>query len=94
MQEVGRAIQRIDDPQRLVLAAAAAFFGEKRMLRIEPADAADDLLLGRMVDLGDEVVAPLGGDGQRLQAVQAPYDELAGAACGPHGYIEKRLHGP
>jgi len=69
VQEVGRAIQRIDDPQRLMLAAAAAFFGEKRMLRIESADAADDLLLGRVVDLGDEVVAPLGGDGQRLQAV-------------------------
>src|SRR5439155_5155826 len=78
----------------IVLAAAAALFGEKRMLRVEPADAADDLLLGGAVDLGDEVVAPLGGDGERLQAVQAPYDELAGAARGPHGDIEKRLHGP
>src|SRR2546430_15123348 len=42
VQEVGRAIQGIDDPQRIVLAAAAALFGEKRMLRVQPADAADD----------------------------------------------------
>src|SRR5258708_2615238 len=45
VQEVGRAIERIDDPQRVVRAAASALLGEKCMLRVEPADAADDVLL-------------------------------------------------
>ena len=76
------------------VAAAAAFLGEERMLRIMPADDGDDLPLGGAIDLGDEVVAALGGDGQRLQAVQAADDDLAGTARGAHGDIEKRLHGP
>ena len=71
----------------------AAFLGEERVLGIVAADDADDLLLGRMVDLGDEVVAALGRDGERLQAVQAADDDFAGAAGGAHGDVEKRLHG-
>ena len=93
VQKVGRAVERIDDPHGVVLAAAAAFLGEEGVLRVVAADDGDDLRLGGAVDLGDEVVAPLGGDGERLEAVQAADDDFAGAARGAHGNIEKRLHG-
>jgi len=93
VQEVGRAVERIDDPECIVLAGPAALLGEKCVLRVVTADDADDFLLGGVVDLGDEVVASLGGDGERLEAVQAPDDDLARAARGPNGNVEKRLHG-
>jgi len=64
VQKVGGTVERIDDPHGLVLAAAAAFLGEEGVLRIVAADDGDDLRLGRVVDLGDEVVAALGGDGE------------------------------
>jgi hypothetical protein len=63
------------------------------MLRVVLADDGDDLLLRGAVHLGDEVVTPLGGDGEGLQAVQAADDDLAGAASRFHGDVEKRLHG-
>jgi hypothetical protein len=94
VQEVGGTIERVDDPERIVRAARAAFLGEECMLRIVAADGGDDFLLGRVVHLGDEVVAPLGSNGQRLQAVQAADDDLAGTARGAHGDVEKRRHGP
>src|SRR6184192_3996980 len=93
VQEVGRAVERIDDPECIVLAGPAALFGENCVLRVVTADDADDFPLGGVVDLGDEVVASLGGDGERLEAVQAPDDDLARAARGPNGNVEKRLHG-
>jgi hypothetical protein len=62
------------------------------MLRIVPADAGDDLLFSCAVHLGDEIVASLGGDGERLQAVHAADDHFSGTARGTHGNIEQRLH--
>ena len=53
----------------------------------------DDLLFRGLVNLGDEVIAPLGGDREGLQAIEAADDDFAGAARGAHGNIEKRLHG-
>ena len=76
-----------------LLAAAAALLGEHRVVGIVPADDADDLLLGVAVDLADEVVAPLGGDGERFQPVEAADDDFAGTARGADCDIEKRMHG-
>jgi hypothetical protein len=39
MQEIGGAIERIDDPNELVVAAAPAFFSENRVLRMAAANA-------------------------------------------------------
>jgi hypothetical protein len=58
MQEIGRAIEWIDDPNELVVAGAAAFFGEKRMLRVAAANGGDDIGFGFPVDVGDEIVKP------------------------------------
>src|SRR5215469_500570 len=93
MQEVGGAVERIDDPDAVVLAAAAALLREHGVVRIVVADDADDLLLGVAIDFADEVVAPFGSDGERLQPVEAADDDFAGAARGTDGDIEKGVHG-
>ena len=93
VQEVGRAIQRIDDPYRVAVTARATFLGKEGMARVVALDDADDLCFGGLVDLGDEVVAALGRDLQGFHAVQAADDDFAGAAGGAHGNVEKRLHG-
>ena len=43
MQEISRAIERVDDPDELVVAGSAAFLGEKRMLRVAAANRGDDV---------------------------------------------------
>ena len=93
MQEVGGAVERIDDPDRVVLAAAAALLGEDRVLGIVLVDDVDDLALGGAIDLADVVVAALGGDLQALEPHQAAHDDLAGAARGAHGNVEQWMHG-
>src|ERR1700693_1145963 len=93
VQEVGGAIERIDDPDDLAVAAATAFLGQERMRGIEFADDRDDLALGGLVDLADVVVAALGGDLETLQSYQAADDDLAGTACGAYRDIEQRMHG-
>src|SRR5262249_14302826 len=74
VQEIRRAIERIDDPHRVAFAGLAALLGEKRVLRVELSDLRDDLVFGGPVDLGDEIVAALRGDLQAFQAIHAPDD--------------------
>src|SRR4029077_9425908 len=93
VQEVGGAIERIDDPECVVLTRAPTLLGKKGVLRIVAGDAGDDLLLGRAIHFGHEVVTSLGGDGDRVEAIHAAHDEFAGAPRGTHGNVEERLHG-
>ena len=44
-------------------------------------------------DLGHEVIAPFGGDGQGIHPVQGADDDFAGTTGGANGDIEKWLHG-
>ncbi len=92
MQEIRGAVERIDDPHVLAVAAAAAFLGEKRVLRVAAADGGDDVGLGLAVDVGDEIVAALAVDLQGIEAREAAYDQIAGAAGGAHADIEQWLH--
>jgi hypothetical protein len=62
VQEVGGAVQRVDDPGELaVLGAmlAAGLLGQDAVAGVGLEQRLDDGLLGRLVDLGDEVVGPL-----------------------------------
>ena len=68
MQEVGRAVERIDDPDELVVAAAARFLAQHRVLRVAAPDGGDDVRFGLAVDVGDEVVAALGVDFDGIEA--------------------------
>src|SRR5215470_14057452 len=84
VHEVGRAVERIDDPHELVATAAPAFFPENAMILVRATDRIDDLLLGMAIDIGDEVVASLARDLDGLEPRQAAHDEVAGLARGAH----------
>ena len=92
MQEIRRAVERIDDPNVLALAGAAAFLGEERVIGMAAANGRDDVRLGLAVDVGDEVVAALGVDLQGIETREAAHDQVAGAPRGAHADIEKWLH--
>ena len=66
---------------------------QKRMIRMGLANARDDFPLSRLIHLGHEVIASLGGNGQGVRPVQAANDDFAGTAGGTNGNIEKWLHG-
>lgn len=93
MQKIRGAIQRVDDPYRVAVTAAPAFLGQKGMAGVMLTDELDDLGLGRMIDLADEIIASLGGDRQGFQAVQAADDDFGGRAGRADSDIEKRMHG-
>ena len=92
VQEIRRAVERIDDPHVLAVAGAAALLGEERVIGMAAANGRDDLGLGLAVDVGDEVVAALGIDLERIETREAAHDEIAGAARGAHADVEKWLH--
>ena len=93
MQEIGGSVQGIDDPDGVTVSRAAAFLGQKGVAGIVLADELDDLGLGRMIDLADEIVASFRGNGQGFEAVEAADDDFAGRAGGTDGNIEKGMHG-
>ena len=92
MHEVRGAIERIDDPERIVLAARAAFLRENGMIGVRLVDDGDDVAFGGAVDFSDEVVAALRCDLQAVEARHAANDDLARAACRAYGDVEKWLH--
>jgi hypothetical protein len=92
MQEVRGAVERVDDPLVLVVALRAALLGEDRVVRVGAVDDADDLVLGEPVDLGDEVVALLGADGQPVDPLEVADDHVARAAGGTDRDVEHGVH--
>ena len=92
VHEVGGAVQRVDDPDGVAAAAGAALLGEEGVVGVGRADVLDDRALGGAVDLGDEVVAALGGDVQAVEPDQAADDDFARAAGGADGDVEEGVH--
>jgi hypothetical protein len=92
VDEVGRAVQRIDDPCVLGVPHRAGLLGEHRVIRVGLQQRVDDRALGGMVDLGDEVGAALGADPDGVEVDARAVDDRAGLACGLHGRIEHRMH--
>jgi hypothetical protein len=92
VQEVGRAVQRVDDPDVLGIAAGAAFLGEEGVVRVAALHGADDVLLGHAVDFADEVVAALGVDLDGVELVDVADDEVAGAARGADADVQNGMH--
>ncbi len=92
VQEIGRAIERVDDPDEFTVAAAAGLLPEHCVLRMAAADGGDDVRFGLAVDVGDEIVAALGVDLDRIETRQAAHDQITGAPGRAHADIEERLH--
>ena len=88
MHEIRGAIERVDDPDDVVVARRAAFLGQDGVIRIQPADGLDDVGFGRLVDLGDEVVAALAFNLDGFEARDGADDDVAGAARGFDRNIE------
>ena len=96
VQEVGRAVERIDDPDvlgRRVGALRRAFLGEDRVVRIRGEQRLDDLALRLAVDLAHEVLRALRGHGQQVEVARAAVDDVAGAARRLHRDRERGMHG-
>ena len=88
MNEIRRAIERIDDPLDRTTARGARFLAEKGVVRVGPTDHGDDLSLSGPVDFGDVLVTTLGRHLDGLEPVQAADDDVGRPACGAHGDIE------
>ena len=92
MQEVRRAIERVDDPDGIAVSGAPALLSQEGMARVVFPDQLDDLGLGRMIDFADEVVSALRGDRQGFEAIETADNDFAGGTGGPDGNIEERMH--
>jgi hypothetical protein len=96
VDEVGGAIERIDDPQVLaVLGAvlAARLFGQDGVAGVGGEQDFDDRPFGRLIDLGDEVVDTLGGDLQPFDVECGAVDDRSGCAGRLDGDVEHRVEG-
>ena len=92
VQEIGGAVERIDDPHELVAAAAAGLLAQEAMVGMHAPHRLDDVPLGHVVDFGDEIVPALGLHVEAGHAVEVADDDVAGAACGADGDVEHWLH--
>lgn len=94
MDEVCRAVERIDDPQEFGVGfVAARLFGQDAVAGIDFAQGFDDGRFGGAVDLGDEVVLLLDADLDLAEVEAGAADHAAGAAGGLDGRIEHVVHG-
>ncbi|MNO64475.1 hypothetical protein D3C76_552030 [compost metagenome] len=96
-QEVGGAIEGVDDPQVVFAFTAACvqagFFTEDTMGRIGLAQGIDDALLGRAIDFRDVILGVFFVDLDGIQALDGAEDQFTGAAGGAQRDIQHGLHG-
>src|SRR5690606_2333254 len=79
-QVIVRAVERVDDPGALALAARPAFLGEDRVARKRTAQFAYDFRFRLPVDFGNEVHALLLDHGQATESIHVAQHDLAGIA--------------
>jgi hypothetical protein len=95
VQEVGSAVERVDDPLVLIILGAvlAGFLSEDAVVGIGLAQGLDDLAFRLHVSFTDEVVALLGGDIQPFEVIEVAQEDAAGAQCGALGNVQSWVHG-
>jgi len=97
-QEVGGAVQWIDDPQVLFAfdtgaSVHAGFFTHDRVIRVGLAQRIDDFLLGGAIHLGYVILGVFFVDLDGIQALDGAEDQFTGAAGGAQRDIQHGLHG-
>ncbi|MCY1177914.1 hypothetical protein D9M73_182400 [compost metagenome] len=97
-QEVGGAVQRVDDPQVILAFFAAAcvqagFFAVDGVVRVGLAQGIDDFLLCGAIDFGDVILGVFFVDLDGIQALDGAEDQFTGAAGGAQRDIQHGLHG-
>ena len=86
VQEIGGAVQRIDDPLIIVVAVLfAAFLGQNAVVGIGLAQGLNNFLFGLHIRFTDEVVALFGGDAQPFEVIEVTEQDAAGAQGGALG---------
>ena len=91
VNEVGGAVQRVDDPHEVgVFGAvlAARLFGQNAVARVGGQQRFDDGSFGGVVDLGDEIVGLLGRYANRLNVECSAVDDGTGRARSLDGHVE------
>ena len=87
MQEIRGAVQGVDDPDRVGVAADAGFLGEDGVVGIVFLDFLDHGRLGRAIGVTDEIVVSLLLDLDLVEFVEVPDKDCATAARRHHGHI-------
>ena len=88
VQEIGRAVQRINDPDDVRFATGTRFLGEDGVLGVVPANGLDDRSLGRTVRFTDEVVVTLGLDPDGVELGNLSHQQIARTACGHDRHVQ------
>jgi hypothetical protein len=86
-------VQWIDDPFVLALSRSTAFLGKDGVVRVGPADDADNLGFRHLVHLADVVVPLLGADAEGVDPVAVLQDDLAGGPGGGQRDVCHGVHG-
>jgi hypothetical protein len=92
VQEIRRAVQRVDDPQVVVAGLPAAFLGENTVVGIGSVCDRDDFLFGQPIHLADEIVALFALDAQCVDAFHMAYDHIAGGARGTDRNVQHGMN--
>jgi hypothetical protein len=96
VDEVGGAVERIDDPQVVAVLGpmcASRFLGQDAVARIGLEQRVDDHAFRCVVDLGDEVVRVLDVDLQQVDVERCAIDDRARRARRLDGDVEHRMQG-
>src|SRR5437762_13281259 len=96
VEEVGRSVQWIDNPEVLgidILVAARSFLGEDRMGGISGMQSLDDRAFGLAIHFADEILGTFRRDRQEIKITRAAIDDVAGAAGSLHRDREHWMHG-
>ena len=96
-QEVGGAVQWVDDPQVVFAFAAAgvhaSLFAHDGVSRVSLAQGVDDFLFGGTVHFGHVVLGVLFVDLDGIQALNGAENQFTGAAGCAQRDIQHGLHG-
>ena len=87
VHEVGRAVQRVDDPDGVRFTNAAGFLAEDGVIRIVLVHDLDDDRLRLAISLGYEIVVSLDLDLELLEVDLISHQRVAGAARRHHRHV-------
>ena len=87
VQEIGRAVERVDDPDGIGFALCAGFLGEDRVVGVVILDDFDDRVFCSTVGVTDEIVVSFLLDIELVELVEMPDEDGAATACCHHGHI-------
>src|SRR5271170_869227 len=95
--EIRGAVDRIDDPDRLALAAGrtCALFADKPVLRKGLREPGMNEALDLAVDLGNEILRPFESDAERVSIEKSPLGErpsfASDRACGEVTGVQRSI---